>query len=157
LRRRRLDHAGDGRARLCAAKARVRDGADRARRRAGTADRAEPAPVAGDVRRRVLDLRPPAHRRRAAGLRGRARPPEPVHVRAPRARLARANGACRKGRLVMMRGLSVFVVALLGAMGTPATAQDAYPNRPITMEVPFPPGGVADLTARPVAAAMEKM
>ena len=57
----------------------------------------------------------------------------------------------------MMRGLSVFVVALLGALGTPAAAQDAYPNRPITMVVPFPPGGVADLTARPVAAAMEKM
>ena len=35
-------------------------------------------------------------------------------------------------------------------------AQDAYPSRNITMIVPFPPGGVADLTGRPIAAAMEK-
>jgi tripartite-type tricarboxylate transporter receptor subunit TctC len=35
-------------------------------------------------------------------------------------------------------------------------AQDAFPSRPITVVAPFPPGGVADLTARPVAAAMEK-
>jgi len=38
-----------------------------------------------------------------------------------------------------------------------AAAQDAYPARPISLVVPFPPGGVADLTARPVATAMEKV
>jgi len=37
-----------------------------------------------------------------------------------------------------------------------AHAQD-YPSRPITMIVPFPPGGVADITARPVAEAMGRM
>jgi tripartite-type tricarboxylate transporter receptor subunit TctC len=50
--------------------------------------------------------------------------------------------------------------ALLGAAGlTPfaatAQAQD-FPSRPITMVVGFPPGGQADLAARPVAAAMER-
>jgi tripartite-type tricarboxylate transporter receptor subunit TctC len=35
--------------------------------------------------------------------------------------------------------------------------QEKYPNRPVTVVAPFPPGGVADLTARPIAAAMEKV
>lgn len=38
-----------------------------------------------------------------------------------------------------------------------AQAQDAYPSRSITMIVPFPPGGVADVTGRPTAAALEKV
>jgi tripartite-type tricarboxylate transporter receptor subunit TctC len=37
-----------------------------------------------------------------------------------------------------------------------AGAADAWPSKVITMVVPFPPGGVADTVARPVAAAMEK-
>jgi tripartite-type tricarboxylate transporter receptor subunit TctC len=38
-----------------------------------------------------------------------------------------------------------------------AQAQEAWPNRPITLIVPFPPGGQADLAARPIAAALEKI
>jgi tripartite-type tricarboxylate transporter receptor subunit TctC len=34
---------------------------------------------------------------------------------------------------------------------TPAFAQEAYPSRPITMLVPFPPGGPTDLVARVLA------
>jgi tripartite-type tricarboxylate transporter receptor subunit TctC len=47
--------------------------------------------------------------------------------------------------------------ALALALTLAAEAQEAYPSRPITVVAPFPPGGVADLTARPVAAAMEKV
>lgn len=44
--------------------------------------------------------------------------------------------------------------ASLAAATLPALAQDAYPSKPITMVVPFPPGGVADTVGRPVAEAM---
>jgi tripartite-type tricarboxylate transporter receptor subunit TctC len=37
-----------------------------------------------------------------------------------------------------------------------ARAQDSFPSRPISMVVPFPPGGVADTVARPVAEAMAR-
>ena len=51
--------------------------------------------------------------------------------------------------------LAAFTLAA-GAILAPAAAlaQSDYPTRPITMVVPFPPGGVADITARPVAEAM---
>ena len=35
-------------------------------------------------------------------------------------------------------------------------AQDAYPTKTISMIAPFPPGGVADIVGRPLAASMEK-
>jgi tripartite-type tricarboxylate transporter receptor subunit TctC len=44
---------------------------------------------------------------------------------------------------------------LLGAPGH-VLAQAAFPNKPITMIVPFPPGGLADLVGRPVAEAMSR-
>jgi len=50
----------------------------------------------------------------------------------------------------------VGVVALAVVAGI-AGAQESYPTRPITLVAPFPPGGVADLTARPVAASLEKI
>ncbi len=45
--------------------------------------------------------------------------------------------------------------ALLAFAGV-AAAQSIYPDKPITMIVPFPPGGVADTVARPVAEAMAR-
>ncbi len=45
-------------------------------------------------------------------------------------------------------------LALLIAAAPPAFAQSDYPAKSVTMIVPFPPGGVADITARPVAEAM---
>ncbi len=53
----------------------------------------------------------------------------------------------------MLRKL--LAAALIGAAPF-AYAQDAYPTKPITMIVPFPPGGVADIVGRPLAATMEK-
>jgi tripartite-type tricarboxylate transporter receptor subunit TctC len=49
------------------------------------------------------------------------------------------------------------VLALLLGLHVDSSGQEKFPNRPITIVAPFPPGGVADLTARPVAAAMEKV
>jgi tripartite-type tricarboxylate transporter receptor subunit TctC len=37
-----------------------------------------------------------------------------------------------------------------------ASAQDTYPSRPITLVVPFPPGGVADIVGRPFADALSR-
>ncbi|HEY6721744.1 MAG TPA: tripartite tricarboxylate transporter substrate binding protein [Burkholderiales bacterium] len=54
----------------------------------------------------------------------------------------------------MHRRIALTALALLAG---PAFAQEAYPSRPITMVVAFPPGGVADITARPTAFAMEKV
>jgi tripartite-type tricarboxylate transporter receptor subunit TctC len=50
----------------------------------------------------------------------------------------------------------LFAASLVVLSASPA-AQEAYPSRAITMVVPFPPGGVADVTGRPTAAAMEKV
>jgi len=56
----------------------------------------------------------------------------------------------------MTRVRALIGVMALAALAGVAAAQD-YPTRPITLVAPFPPGGVADLTARPVAAALEKV
>ena len=51
----------------------------------------------------------------------------------------------------MKKALLVALAALCGA----ATAQD-YPSKPVTMVLPFPPGGVAEIVGRPLALVMEK-
>jgi tripartite-type tricarboxylate transporter receptor subunit TctC len=49
--------------------------------------------------------------------------------------------------------ISCVVLAAAGVVG----AQDNYPSKPIQMVVPFPPGGVADITGRPTALVMSKL
>lgn len=48
--------------------------------------------------------------------------------------------------------------ATVAALSTsPTFAQEAYPSRPVTLINPFPPGGAADVVARPFAAVMEPL
>jgi tripartite-type tricarboxylate transporter receptor subunit TctC len=46
--------------------------------------------------------------------------------------------------------LSVALAAL------PAHSQESYPSKPVTLVVPFPPGGVADIVGRPFADALSR-
>jgi tripartite-type tricarboxylate transporter receptor subunit TctC len=69
-------------------------------------------------------------------------------------RLAPADrGTIRETR---MNTRTIALGLLLALMVGPLAAQD-YPSRPITMIVPFPPGGVADTVARPIAEAMGRV
>ena len=60
-------------------------------------------------------------------------------------------------RRAILKGLGAASAVTLAAPYTTTFAQDAWPTRTVTVIVPFPPGGQADLAARPVAAALEKL
>jgi tripartite-type tricarboxylate transporter receptor subunit TctC len=53
---------------------------------------------------------------------------------------------------MMRRALALLACLLAAAL--PAAAAGDYPTHTVTMVVPFPPGGVADITARPLAEVM---
>lgn len=55
-----------------------------------------------------------------------------------------------------LSGLGLFVL-LTAVVTSSAWAQEPYPTRPVSIVVAFPPGGVADNTARPVAIALERI
>jgi tripartite-type tricarboxylate transporter receptor subunit TctC len=60
-------------------------------------------------------------------------------------------------RMTLAR-LSAAALALLAALlPLAANSQSDYPTKPVTMIVPFPPGGVADITARPLAEVMGRL
>ena len=56
----------------------------------------------------------------------------------------------------MMR-IAAIIVFTLTALVSRAAAQEPYPSRPISIVNPFPPGGIADLTGRPLAASFERL
>jgi tripartite-type tricarboxylate transporter receptor subunit TctC len=53
-----------------------------------------------------------------------------------------------------MKRRTVLAAALLAS--TLASAQGSYPSKPVTLIVPFPPGGLADIVGRPVAEALSR-
>jgi tripartite-type tricarboxylate transporter receptor subunit TctC len=59
-------------------------------------------------------------------------------------------------RMFLSRAIAVSLASVLAA-SRDVLAQTQWPSRNITMIVPFPPGGQADLAARPVAIALEKI
>jgi tripartite-type tricarboxylate transporter receptor subunit TctC len=53
--------------------------------------------------------------------------------------------------------ISIAVAGLLFSVAPPIVhADESWPAKPITLVVPFPPGGVADTVGRPVAKALER-
>ena len=57
----------------------------------------------------------------------------------------------RRRAFALVAGLGLLVAA------PGLHAQEAYPAKPLSMVVPFPPGGVADTVGRPVAEAMSRI
>lgn len=53
----------------------------------------------------------------------------------------------------MIATIRVLLLAFLVCLGTIASAAETavYPQRPVTLVIPYPPGGLSDLTARPLS------
>jgi tripartite-type tricarboxylate transporter receptor subunit TctC len=58
--------------------------------------------------------------------------------------------------LARLLALTFGAIASALCCASTAVAQEAYPSKPIALVVPFPPGGVADIVARPFGDAMSR-
>ena len=52
---------------------------------------------------------------------------------------------------ILIKTLALAALATLGALPNLAVAQDSWPNRPISLVVPYPPGGTSDVVGRQIA------
>src|SRR3954464_15249063 len=52
--------------------------------------------------------------------------------------------------MTLLRRALLTALAAPALVQLPARAQSGYPNRPITLIVPYPPGGSSDNVARPI-------
>lgn len=52
---------------------------------------------------------------------------------------------------IRIKTLALAALATLGALPTLALAQDSWPNKPISLIVPYPPGGTSDVVGRQIA------
>ena len=62
----------------------------------------------------------------------------------------------RRHSLVRLGRSGLALAGGLALANAPARAQGAWPTRPVSLLVPFPPGGVADTVGRPVAEALTR-
>src|SRR5688500_11538940 len=67
------------------------------------------------------------------------------------------NLSTRAAHRIAFALTALTALTALAALGcVAALSQDRYPSRPVTIVVPYAPGGFADLAARPLAAALER-
>jgi tripartite-type tricarboxylate transporter receptor subunit TctC len=57
-------------------------------------------------------------------------------------------------RTAFLKGLSAMLLAGTAGLPLPAMAAETFPSRPVTIIVPFPPGGATDVAARTMAERM---
>ena len=64
----------------------------------------------------------------------------------------------KKQKIGILLGCLFAAVSLFSqsASGQSAPSEESWPNRPISMIIPFPPGGVATVVGRPIADGMAK-
>ena len=61
------------------------------------------------------------------------------------------NSAFRKVKLIMLKKITLLGIFLFSSLVSQVHGQEPFPNKTITIVVPYPPGGTADIIGRLVA------